>query len=70
MIMSRNPSRILFIWFEFVIPALTRAERIGLIGGFKRMAPADFFAEGMEVIQKVLPPPEFGDLEEALSVRG
>jgi hypothetical protein len=69
-IMSRNPPRTLFTWFEFVIPALTRAERVGLIGGFKRMAPADYFAEGMEVIQKALPPSEFESLEEAMSVRG
>jgi hypothetical protein len=58
-IMARNPPRTLLTWFEFVIPAQTRAERIGLLTGFKRMAPADFFAEGMEVIRKVLPPAEF-----------
>ena len=58
-IMARNPPRTLLTWFEFVFPAQTRAERIGLLAGFKRMAPADFFAEGMEVIRKVLPPAEF-----------
>jgi hypothetical protein len=68
-IMSRNPPLTLLIWFEFVIPALTPAERVGLIGGFKKLAPAEFFAEGMEVIQKVLSPSEFENLEDALSVR-
>ncbi len=68
-IMARNPPRTLLTWFEFVIPAQTRAERIGLLTGFKRMAPADFFAEGIEMIQKVLPRSEFEHLENALSIR-
>jgi hypothetical protein len=68
-IMARNSPRTLLTWFEFVIPAQTRAERIGLLTGFKRMAPVDFFAEGMEVIQKVLPPSEFEHLEDALSIQ-
>ena len=68
-IMSRNPPQTLFIWFEFVIPALSHVERVGLIGGFKKMAPAEFFAQGMEVIQKVLTQSEFEKLEDALSVR-
>jgi hypothetical protein len=68
-IMARNPPRTLLTWFEFVIPALTHAERVGLLSGFKRMAPTDFFAEGMEAIQKVLRPSEFGHLQEALSIR-
>jgi hypothetical protein len=33
------------------------------------MAPADFFAEGMDVIQKSLPSSEFEHLEDALSIR-
>jgi hypothetical protein len=69
LIMSRNPPRTLLTWFEFVIPAMTRAERLGLLTGFKRMASADFFAEGMDVIQKSLPPSEFEHLEDALSIR-
>jgi hypothetical protein len=68
-IMSRNPPQTLFTWFEFVIPAMSHAERVGLLTGFKRMAPADFFAEGMDVIQKALPPLEFELLEDALSIR-
>ena len=67
-IMARNQQRTLLTWFEFVIPAQTRAERVGLLTGFKRMAPADFFAEGMEVIQKVLPLSEFEQLEDAMGV--
>ncbi len=68
-IMSRNPPRTLLTWFEFVIPAMTRAERVGLLTGFKRMASTDFFAEGMEVIQKVIAASEFEQLEDALSVQ-
>ena len=68
-IMARNPPLTLLTWFEFVIPALTAAERIGLLAGFKRMAPANFFAEGMAVIQKVISAAEFDQLEGALSIR-
>jgi hypothetical protein len=68
-IMARNPPRTLLTWFEFVIPAMSRAERVGLLTAFKRMAPAGLFAEGMAVIQKVLPPSELEHLEDALSIR-
>jgi hypothetical protein len=67
-IMSRNPPRTLLTWFEFVIPAMTRTERVALLTGFKRMASADFFAEGMEVIQNAIPATEFEHLEDALSL--
>jgi len=63
-IMAKNPPQTLLIWFEFVVPAQSHAERIGLLTGFKRMAPAAFFAEAMRVIQSALPPLEFRRLEE------
>lgn len=66
-IMARNPPQTLLTWFEFVIPAQSHAERVGLLTGFSKMAPAAFFAEAMEVIQKVLPPLEFHRLTEQLS---
>ncbi|HVV06741.1 MAG TPA: hypothetical protein VHC96_21065 [Puia sp.] len=65
-IMAKNPPETLLIWFEFVIPAQRHAERIGLLTGFKRMAPAAFFAEAMQVVQRVLLPSEFHRLEEVL----
>lgn len=68
-IMARNPPETLLTWFEFVIPAQSFAERIGLLAGFKKMAPAPFFTEGMAVIQKVLPSLEFQRLEETLSIQ-
>jgi len=68
-IMARNPPRTLLTWFEFVIPAQTHAGRVGLLTGFKRMAPPDFFTESMSVIQKVLTVSEFQQLENALSIR-
>lgn len=65
-IMARNPPQTLLIRFEFVMPAQSHAERVGLLTGFKRMAPAAFFAEAMEVIRNVLSPSEFHRLEDAL----
>jgi hypothetical protein len=62
-VMAGMPPSTLLIWFEFIIPAQTCTERIALLTGFKQMAPAAFFAEGMRVVQKVLPTSEYKDLE-------
>jgi hypothetical protein len=65
-IMKRNPPETLLIWFRFVIPAQSHTERVGLLSGFKRMAPPDFFMKGMEVIGKVVPESEFEKLVKEL----
>ena len=65
-IMTRNRPETLLTWFEFVLPAQSHAERVGLFSGFKKVAPAAFFAEAMGVIEKVLTPAEFQRLEAAL----
>jgi hypothetical protein len=66
-IMAKNPPQTLLIWFRFVIPAQSHNERVGLLTGFKKMAPLAFFQEGMEVIEQVLIKKEFEDLIQALS---
>jgi len=50
--MKRNPPSTLLVWFSFVMPAQRHAERIGLLSGFKKMAPAAFFAEAMGLYGK------------------
>ena len=65
-IMASNPPETLLTWFRFVIPAQSHKERVGLLSGFKKMAPAMFFEEGMEVIREVLPIQEFHQLQQAL----
>ena len=65
-IMARQSPQTLLTWFEFVIPSQTHAERVGLLAGFKKMAPTAFFSQAMEVIGKVLPQPEFRRLGESL----
>lgn len=65
-IMAKNPPQTLLIWFRFVIPAQSHNERVGLLTGFRKMAPQAFFNEGMEVIKKVLTPQEFDDLSKSL----
>jgi hypothetical protein len=65
-VMAGMPPPTLLIWFEFIIPAQTRAERIALLTGFKQLAPPAFFAEGMAVVQKVLPAPQYEQLETTL----
>jgi hypothetical protein len=42
-IMAKNLPETLLIWFRFSIPALSHNERVGLLSGLKKMAPAIFF---------------------------
>jgi hypothetical protein len=65
-ILSLNPPATLLTWFGFSVPALSHNERIGLLGGFKKMAPAAFFIEGMESLKRVLPENEFESLQKDL----
>lgn len=64
--MAKNPPQTLLIWFRFVIPAQRFKERVGLLTGFKKMAPEPFFNEGMQVIQQVLTAREFEELSKTL----
>lgn len=66
-IMAKNPSQTLLIWFKFVIPSQCHKERVGLLTGFKKMAPEPFFNEGMQVIKQVLTEKEFDELGKALA---
>lgn len=61
-IMANNPPQTLLIWFKFVIPSQSHKERVGLLTGFKKMAPEAFFKEGMQVIKQVLTEKEFDKL--------
>lgn len=65
-IMSKNPPQTLLTWFRFVLPAQSHNERVGLLTGFKKMAPASFFIEGMQVIKQVLTESEFNELSKSL----
>lgn len=65
-IMSKNPPQTLLTWFRFVIPAQRHKENVGLLSGFKAMAPEPFFYEGMQVIQAVLTAQEFDKLKQEL----
>lgn len=65
-IMARNPPQTLLIWFRFIIPALSFKERVGLLTGFKKMAPEPFFNEGLQVIKAELKDREFKELSAAL----
>jgi Hemerythrin HHE cation binding domain len=66
-IMAKNPPQTLLIWFRFVIPAQSHNDRVGLLTGFKKMATATFFDEGMQVIKQVLTEKEFDELNKALA---
>jgi len=65
-IMAKNPPETLLIWFKFVIPAQSHIERVSLLSGFKKMAPADFFVQGMEVIRVTLSDKEYEKLTRAI----
>lgn len=66
-IMAKNPPQTLLIWFKFVIPAQSHKERVGLLTGFKKIAPEPFFREGIQVIKQVLTKEEFDQLNKALA---
>lgn len=66
-IMQQHPPETLLTWFRFVLPAQNHTERAGLFSGFKKMAPAPFFDQGMAVVKEVLPPGEFAALQAALA---
>ena len=66
-IMAKNPPETLMIWFRFVTPAQRHEERVGLLTGFKKMAPEPFFKKAIQVIQQELPIKEFEELEKALA---
>jgi len=66
-IMASNPPETLLTWFRFVLPAQSRTERIGLLQGFSKAAPPDFFAKALDVIESALTPKEFSELQAGLS---
>jgi hypothetical protein len=65
-IMGRLSPDTLLIWFSFILPAQCHAERVGLLSGFKKMAPEAFFSQAMDVIEKNLNSQEFALLKKAL----
>jgi hypothetical protein len=67
-IMQKNPPETLLIWLRFVIPAQSHHERVGLFSGFKKMASAKFFEQGMGVTKQFLTEKEFSDLSKALEI--
>jgi hypothetical protein len=65
-IMGNLSPDILLIWFRFIIPAQSDQERAGLLSGFKKMAPAAFFEQVIQLIKTVLAEKEFDTLMKAL----
>jgi AAA+ ATPase superfamily predicted ATPase len=66
-IMAKNPTQTLLIWFRFVIPSQSHKENVGLLTGFKKMAPKSFYDEGIQVIKQVLSEKEFDELNKWLA---
>lgn len=65
-IMKKLEPETLLLWFKFIIPAQRHQERVGLLGGFKAMAPIDFFQSAMSVVKSALRPDEWNRLNESL----
>jgi hypothetical protein len=66
-IMKMLKPETLLLWFKFIIPAQSHNERVGLLSGFKAMAPNDFFQKAMSVIKNALLPTEWNKLNESLN---
>jgi hypothetical protein len=67
-IMSKISPPVLLAMLRFIVPAQNHAERVGLLSGFKKMAPGPFFNQGMVIIEKAMDPVEFKLLNEALNI--
>jgi hypothetical protein len=65
-IMSTMPPEMLLKWFRFILPAQNPMERAAMLTGVKQMAPPPFFAQIMELAQKVLSPQELEKLQLAI----
>jgi hypothetical protein len=65
-IMKKLKPETLLLWFKFIVPAQSHKERLGLLTGFRSMAPSEFFAKAMTVIKASLPPAEWEMLSAAL----
>jgi len=66
-IMSKMPPEMLFKWFRFILPAQNQMERTATMTGIKQMAPAPFFAQVMELAEKVISPVELEKLQRAIA---
>ncbi|MCC5937122.1 MAG: hemerythrin domain-containing protein [Lunatimonas sp.] len=65
-ISSFSPEKILR-WFRYIVPALSPAERLMVLGGLKANAPKVFFDALMEVIGQEMDPRRFIVLRESLA---
>jgi hemerythrin HHE cation binding domain-containing protein len=65
-IMSKMPPEMLLKWFRFILPAQNPIERAAMLTGIKQMAPPPFFAQVMELAQKIISPQELEKLQLAI----
>lgn len=65
-IMQSLPPETLLLWFEYIAPAQSHRERVGLFQGFKAHAPAPLFNRAREVLVQSLSAGEYGALMKEL----
>jgi len=65
-IMGTMQPQTLLVMFKYIIAALSPAERIGLLRGFKMNAPEPFFKQSLDVIRPTLSQAEWDALNDGL----
>ena len=66
-IMGTMQPQTLLVMFKYIIAALSPAERIGLLRGFKTNAPEPFFNQSLDVIRPTLAQAEWDALMDGLA---
>jgi hypothetical protein len=66
-IMGTMPPQTLLVMFKYIIAALSPAERIGLLQGFKMNVPEPFFNQSLDVIRPTLNQAEWDALTDGLA---
>jgi hypothetical protein len=66
-IMSKIPPQTIVTMLKYIVPAQNHEERVGLLSGFKKMAPEPAFKQAMTIVESAMDPHEFKLLSEELN---
>jgi hypothetical protein len=62
-IMGKMAPETLLTWMKFIIPSQNHQERLGLLTGFKQVAPTPIFEQTMNIIRLSVSPSEYDQLQ-------
>lgn len=65
-IMQRVEFPVLLLWLKYIIPAQNEAESVGMLSGFRSVAPTEAFEQVLTVIQEAMEKDRYRQLVSAL----